>query len=330
MLLCIGLIEIAFRQAGGFPYVVPGWTHTELQWRLTENEPANTVFVVGDSRVGWGFSEGVFDETLRAAGVEGVRGINAGVTAGNAERIVQFLLKNHLDEEPGLLVVNYSPPSFYFYQATPGTAPANLLLQDLYDERLGAELGEVLYTWDRGIGTLWDRIAGAERGNRRGMVWVDRHVYPDGFVHATLVRRDGKPIKPGANLMDFDRQILGQVEGGPIDDLYVQSADYYAGRREKLIKTLKRALKRDYEILMVRFPLGEGVLQADARLPEELTLESIAGELKIPYIDYNGDERAHGIETVDGSHLSVEGARAISRLLAEDVARLFKGGPGAW
>lgn len=103
-------IELRYRAVGGFPDLWPGWTQVEFQWRVQRAEPGRTVFVLGDSRVGWGFSEGAFDEALAAAGRPDFRGVNAALPAADVTRLAHRVVE--LSPEPGVLVVDFSPGSF--------------------------------------------------------------------------------------------------------------------------------------------------------------------------------------------------------------------------
>jgi len=315
-------IELRYRSVGGFPDLWPGWTQVELQWKVERAEPGRTVFFLGDSRVGWGLSEGAFDEALAEAGRPDLRAVNAALPAADLARIAHRVVE--LSPEPGVLLVNFSPGAFYVFTVGPGSLLADLKLQDFLDDRLRSWLASRLRTYGVGGRDIWRDVApGAEP--RSGQIRVaSRTVFPDGFVNATFERRDRRPIDPAAYQLDSYRAWYagaGEVPFAP------ELTARFPARRELVLGVLRAAIERGWQVVLVRLPVGPDMRALEQALPAAFGPERFAAELGVSYRDYQDDPRARELALLDQSHLAPDAARRMARILAADLAELLRARP---
>jgi hypothetical protein len=74
--LCV--TEGLYRASGVLTSAPPGQSSIEFLHTIYDSNFPKTVFVVGDSRVGWGFSPGAFQTELQAEGINDIKPVNAG------------------------------------------------------------------------------------------------------------------------------------------------------------------------------------------------------------------------------------------------------------
>jgi len=315
--IAVGGIELLFRRVGGLPSVVPGLTRVEYQWKVQRSLRMRSVaYVVGDSRAGWGFAERVFNqeyERLRPAGL--TEALNVGVPAASIGSSVKYVLDAQGGRRPQILIVNYSPVGLYLFLNDPGPPIPGLKLQDLFDDRLDSVLAQRLWTRGRPDTLREQASATRERGKvLPGVNWVRRTEYPDGFINGTLGSNVGAPVDAPMFQLQYFAQFVKDVR---------HDASGAHQRRREFIDVIDRARRSSWSVVLVRFPIGARMRGVEAELPAELQPSALASALGVPFIDYNTDQRTLNLPTVDESHLSPDGARALAPLLAQDLQRFL-------
>src|SRR5450631_1727916 len=173
----VGEGERLYRTTGGMPSVVPGMTRIEYQWKMKRTlGRSGVVYVIGDSRVGWGFAERVFNREYEHLGsARGVSAVNAGVPAASIVANMKYILSLQANRQPQAMVVNFSPVGFYQFQNFPGPQIPGLKIQDLLDDRLDSYLAEWLWTRGRPE-ELTDHFGAYWRTRKiwRAVTWVSR------------------------------------------------------------------------------------------------------------------------------------------------------------
>src|SRR4030042_825652 len=99
-ILIIGSIEYAFRYSGGMPSIIPGKTPFEFQWKIQRANAEQVVYVVGDSRVDYGFGDRLFTRRFKELYGDNSEAVNAGLSAGSVRKITEFIIENHRAENP--------------------------------------------------------------------------------------------------------------------------------------------------------------------------------------------------------------------------------------
>jgi hypothetical protein len=312
-------VELAFRATGGAPSIALGKTPVEWQWMLRQADSTNVVYVVGDSRVDWAFGHRTCDEHLRRLGIQDTTTVNAGFPGGAAAPLTQRIINEQA--APGLLVINYSPCSFYRWAVTPGARMANLKLQDLIDDRLRCRIKDYMYTFNRDRYVFKDHLTAIMTGVRpRDVVWYKRDLYRDGFIQLRGRWNDDAAFDPKKWSVWMYHMQLGYL---------IKEKEKYRRRRVEMITTVREARQRGWDVLLIRLPVGPNQFHMERSLPSPLLLDSIAADMDVPVIDYQNDPRLHPVETYDESHLAVESARRASKVLAEDLAVYLSGGTPA-
>jgi len=317
-LAAIGAVERLFRATGGMPSVVPGMTRVEYQWKMKRTHDRNRlVYVVGDSRVGWGFAERVFNDAwAERHHAHDAPGINAGVPASAIASNIDYLVDLRADTTPETLVVNYSPVGFYYFLNFPDTPVAGLKIQDALDDRLDTFLAERLWTRGRPVDVVDHFREYIRNGSVPAVVnWVHRVDFADGFVNATLGTNTGAPVDAAAyELAFFDRFVSG-VRSNPTTAVR---------RRDVLAAAVRRAITRGWRVVLVRFPVGARMRQLEAQLPADLLPDAFAHDLDLQFTDYNRDRRTAELQTQDESHLTPDAARALAPILADDLSAIVR------
>ncbi len=316
--LIIAGIEILFVHAGGQNSVVPSWTRIEYLQRFTSVEGEPIVYIVGDSRVGWGISEADANRRLRELGDLSSEVVNAGLAGQDVEPIIRLIMTIRSKQQPGVLVLNYSPAGFYSFPNRVEMEIPNINRQDLIDDAINLKIKHLIASYDRPARVIYDQIKEyVDDDVQRQAVFTSRERFPEGFVNGRLESNDKVPIQQG------DEQ-LGNYTS-MFDDL-LNNAPRARARYTKLSATLQEALDRGWEIILVRLPVGPRMLELEKVIPEQWEAKVLAKELRLHFIDYNQDPRTTDIKTQDESHLTPAGARAIAPILVDDIHQILKRG----
>ncbi len=318
--------EILYRMSGGLTSAPPGMTGIEFLWQLYHLDFRKGVVVVGDSRVGWGFSPGAFDSELSSVGINNVVACNAGMPGTGVEYIIRDVL--HIDacrssssnqgRAHRLMVLGFSPTSFYYFGRNYLIKPTfDPNLSDLVFDRAMVELRQKFACLSKSPKSILSQIW---RCKVRGKAisesndWVSRNIYPDGIINARLLSSTG-------NSMDLEKHQTSSYRKWYADMLANQTKAI--GRRNSLQNLLREAKSKGWDIVMVRMPTSEAIRKIESTLPGELQPEIVAREVGVDFIDYRqmfgGTAR-----TIDGSHLTPFSARMFSRKLAADLSTLIR------
>lgn len=314
-LAVIVTVEIAYRSTHGTPGTPFGQTTIEFQWKVRHvPEDAEVVYVIGDSRVEWGFAELLFNEEMQRRGLE-LRGVNAGSAGASVSEIIRTLTAMH-PGKPGAMIVNFSPCGFYRFALSPGPPLKDLKLQDLIDDSINNYVRQRIWTWGRRPQVLVRHAVAVASGTvPREVAWERREWMPQGTVKLTGRYNDGAP---------FD---VRSYEVGEYRKMYAKMPHeraLAAQRQIQLAEALEGARKAGWRIVFIRMPVGEGVWRMESTLPEEFQLRTTAAKHNIPAIDYQDDPRVRDLQTVDDSHLTPESARKMTAVLAEDVYAVLR------
>jgi hypothetical protein len=309
-------VEALYRWAGGLPSIPPGLTKSELDWKLTHLPAERLAVVVGDSRVGWGFSETDFLEGQRAAGAPPLAAAaNLGAPGHATEDLVRYVTRFAKPCPGCALIVSFTPAGFYTFDGgwTEGGKP-KVTLQELIDDHVRSFLSEHVYTYGAEARVVARMIRGALLGRRLpNTTYVSRHEYAGGFMNATLAASDGQPI-------DATEFQLGQYKDLILKRL-VESPERAPAREAGMLSALGEARKAGWKVFLVRFPIGPRMRALETSVvPSGLDAASFAAAAGLPLLDYDADPRTRTLATVDSSHLAPASARALSRVLGQDVA----------
>jgi hypothetical protein len=189
-------------------------------------------------------------------------------------------------------------------------APALVLLEGhLLSKRAGPNDHQLLEL-ATGVGMRITALAPLTRADARPSTvlygWLkERRAGPDG--------RDGAPGPVTARVVSAAQ---AEKDAAGLDP-------DWRPRIQKLIASLQEQGSR---VVLVRLPSGIGD-PADPEAPNEL--DAIAGELGLPLVDLLRLSRQGrvAVSYTDGLHLTPQAARAVSRVLAEAVARAGWAGP---
>lgn len=309
-------VEIAFRATGGVPAIPQGKTSIEFQWKVRDaawQSERKTIYVIGDSRVEWGFAERVFNESLTNLGRSDLLGINAGSPAASAAKLSRAVLSAH-HGQPGVLVLNFSPCSFFQFEQSPGPPAENLKLQDMLDDQIDIYLKERIWTWGRRPSALAEHAGRVLAGKpTRDVVWYDRLYTTDGVLSLKGRYNDDAHFDLREwTLEQYQRMFSGLQGSARIDR-----------RKAELLTVVADARQAGWKVVLVRLPIGQTMLHLESQLPDGLHLQDIAADLNVPTLDYQGDPRLGQVHTVDESHVDQPTARRLAALLAADIIRLI-------
>jgi hypothetical protein len=325
-------IELCYRVAGGSPGVVPGWTKTEFQWKIKEaqNHP-RTIYVLGDSRVGWGFAEKVFEKEVKRLGYRNVKAVNASLPGGNLPKMISHILKQR--NKPCVMVVNFTFYAFYIGGNDPGSPIPNLKLQDYVDERINNTINECFFTYGRGYRVLMKHFkdaygdspvqknpAGYSNPKWSELKWFSRTVFDEGFVSGELRYPDGSRADLGLFQLDNYSIRMRKILADP---------SAYNPRRQQIVSLLSRAQKDGWLIVLVRIPVGSRMQRVEEALPRNFAPRAIAKELSVSFCDYQFDARTISMvmDTLEESHIRPDQTGSLAVILAQDIAHSL---PQAW
>jgi hypothetical protein len=315
----IAAIEISYRLTYGTPVITPGWTMMEFEWSIQNSKAKNIAFVVGDSRVGWGFFPSYFNEQAKklSSNIEAlpyIRSVNAGLPSASISGIVSEIVKTK-DPSFGILVINFSPAGMYHFEMDP-FSQETISLQDYLDERISNAIRNYLFTCGVGWQACMNHfISYAKNGVKPRSAWIRRNVYWGGIVNANLICVG----KPDFDISQFQLEYYGKI-------LAKISNNHEKSEQNKILfeKEVRRAVDKGWKVIMIRMPVGSQMQEIEKTLPEHLSPEKICSELDIPYIDYNNSDLAGQMKTIDQSHLDPESARIISGRIADDLYHLLQ------
>jgi hypothetical protein len=301
------------------PMVVPGMTRPEYEWKLAHMGSTPIVAVVGDSRIGWGFSEQAFDQHARNSPPPLARAFNLGAPAHSIEALVRHLLVARPDCRGCVMVINFSPAGLYTFDDgffPPGTPLEHVTLQDRIDDWIRSTLGEQVFTlsqnWRVVASTLREALRATQESRKPWVTWVERTAFDGGFYNAQLASSDGKPVDHTEYQLDYYRTIL----------LRMRSAPGLVTRKQTLLAAVAEAQARGWRAVLVRFPIGRRMRQLeDGSLEEAFRAEAVARDGKLQLIDYDDLLETRDLPTLDESHLTPNSARAMGARLAADLAR---------
>jgi hypothetical protein len=316
LMLAAGIIvavEAGFRTAGGLSKVEPGMTAIEFVNKLKDVESGNKVLVVGDSRVGWGFSETDCETGMRAAGLEAYAALNAGRAACSSSDTLRWLLDKPHRAHAGVLAINYSPGGFY--QFAPRPLSTNLpSRQVVQDDRIDQYLRQRLATHGKDCKIVFPSLWNAAHGRPLPLdtCFVEREQFCGGFYNAKIATNDGQPFDQAGHQLDYYTLIIDMIAKDPAT----------ATKRQEWINLLREATGQGWKVVVVRIPVGHRMAYVEAKLPSSLQPQALASDAGVPFIDYQEDSRLGEVSTLDESHLAPESTRRVSHLLGGDVARL--------
>ncbi len=313
-ILVIGGIEFGFRYTGGMPSIIPGKTLFEFQWKIQRANADRVIYVVGDSRVDHGFGDRLFSRRFNELRLENTVAVNSGLAAGSVRKLTEFIIENHRAEKAGVLVLNFSPTSFYHFNTSPGKPMSRIKYQDFLDHRITNYLLEKLFTYGRGGINLYRHFEHyMQHGYTRRFGWLSRTLFPEGFVNAKRGYNDGTSLPPD---IGYYVDVFNKIN---------LNLDYYLVQKEKTIQVIQEAMMLGWEVILIRLPIGNEMRKIEDLLPNELDPGQIADQLNVSFIDYDSDPRTKDLPT-DESHLLPEAARTMTLILAQDLSEMFKSG----
>ena len=307
----ITAMECGYRYTGGIPTVMPGKTHLEFQWKIKQARADKVIYFIGDSRVDWGFADRLFTEQFKQLQNVDIQAVNAGLSAGSVSEITKYILNNHPNTSPGVLVINYTPAGFCHFTTSPGKTMSNLKRQDYLDHRIANYLVEWLFTYGRSPKFLFRHFEDyKQNGYTKRLGWFTRTIYRDGFVTAEARYNDGSERVTDVG---YYQQLFQNIRRDVV---------YYNTRKHKTISAIFEAQGSGWTVILVRFPIGEEMLNLEKQLPKYFQPERVASEMSSPFIDYTTDHRISHLST-DESHLHPDSAREFAPILAQDMAQFF-------
>ncbi len=310
-MIIIGGIEYGYQVTGGLPSVIPGKTPLELQWKITQARSAKAIYFVGDSRVDWGVADTLINKVFREKYGIDVHAVNAGLSGGSVSKITKFILDNHPHKTPGILVINYSPASFYHFNTSPGQVMRNLKRQDYFDHRIANYLVERLFTYGRTPVYLFKHFRYyAENGYTKQFGWFSRTLFPEGFVNAVGGYNDGSLRIPDLSYYHI------------IFDMIRKNPGPYDMKKKEIKSVIRDAEVQGWQVILTRLPVGDKMLKLEYTLPEFLHPEKIAAEMAVPFIDYEANPGIAKLPS-DESHLKPDSARKMAAILAQDIVKFL-------
>jgi len=310
--LIIGAVEYGYRYTGGVPSITPGKTRLEFQWEIRQIHGDRIIyFFVGDSRIDWGFADRLFTKLFNKLQDVEIQAVNAGFAGGTVKSIIEYILDNSTNINPGVLVINFTPGSFCLFNNSPGPPISDLKLQDYLDHRIANYLKEVLYTYDTGLRFIFKHFQKYIRnGYIKKFAWFSRTLFCDGFVNAEAGYNDGSErvvdISPYQNMFKKLRK----------------NSAYFMKRMDETCNVIRKAKRLGWTVILIRIPIGNRLMKLESELPEYFQPERVAFELSLPFIDYFSDPRTSYLPRGE-SHLLPYGTRKLSFMLASDISRLL-------
>ena len=306
------VLEFCYRYTGGVPSISPGKTHLEFQWKMKNSNESPLIYLVGDSRVDMGFGDRLFTEKFNELHGVKFKAVNAGLPAGSVSDIVTYIVGNHPNDKPGVIVINFTPASFCFFSESPGVPIPNLKMQDFVDHRIKNYLLEILYTNGTGLRMLFRHFQDyMKNGYRKRFAWFSRTLFPEGFIGLSGGYNDGSKM-----ITDISpyQKMFSRIRS---------KSNYYMKRMDRAYNVIREAKNSGWAVILIRMPIGKKLLELESGLPGGFKAERVAYELSLEYIDYNSDPRTRYVPRGE-SHLKPAGAREMSGILAHDMSRLLE------
>jgi hypothetical protein len=299
-LATIGVAEAWARARGAKP-----WDDSAHQWwqrydRLLAGSPSAAVVLCGDSRVEMGLDPTALAEVLSAP-VE-----NFGRERGSPVVFLEHTL-DALRVGPRLLIVGYSPASFWGDNCIPATEgwhdnPPRL------GERLEAALDSVVagrLAVRRGF-HLWTALEEAERSGFRA--WYARRPHGQFGFHVEA-EPEARRAATQATAENMRSWLLGQ---GTIP------VETTLARWERVVS---RAQALGARVLVVRMPATGPVRATEETSYPDAALLPQVGRTGATILDPQGHPDFPRLTPPEGSHLSQDQAQAFSRALGQWIQR---------
>jgi len=322
--------QVWFQGIGGYPVMIqPSFTPIELQWRITHFKAKNKIYFIPASRVGWGFADNTFNQEIEKLYGDKYRALNTSMGSFTVPDVIPFIIRFH-SGNPGVIVISYSPISFFWTPRGLDLPSSKLTRQEYLDERIKNFLWDYFYAYGleyKLIKNIYyeavekrkvdDQTKKIVSGNQPFMFkipyWHSRKIYPGGFVRATFAHADGSRPDPTGFQLDFHlRGIREDIRGRP------KIAEEGRKRALGIIQDLK---KSGWKIMLIHFPVGKQMYRIELNAPEHLKLPQFAASASVDYKDYNRDPRVRKLTIIDQSHLSPESANEFARILAKDIGK---------
>jgi len=308
-------------------------TTTEFLWKMKNIDFRKAVLIVGDSRVGWGFSQDAFNDELQRLGISNISGFNGGMAGTGVEYTIKSIVesetgKKHLPRLKGnnqtapgrIMIVGYSPASFYCwgpnYFSGPFFVPS---LWDLAVDTVSTELKQRFSCLSKKpisvVSEIWNnRVYGKTVS---GNSWVSRVVYPDGIINARLQASTGQSVDTEEYQLSTYRKMFDQMlaKRAATDE-----------RKNSLQCLLRQAKSLGWRIAIMRMPTSANIHALEQTLPAEFQPEAFAREVGVQFFDH-GIVPIDSNKTIDGSHLTPTYARDFSRQLAADASSVARTEP---
>jgi len=304
-------LECGYRYTGGVPAVKPGKTNLEFQWKVRNTHTESVIYVIGDSRVDWGFADRLFTKRFYKLSGHKIQAINAGLAGASVEKIITYILAYHPQGKPGVLVINFTPASFCLFRNSPGAPIANLKMQDFLDHRITNNLIEILYTYGRGIRSLFKHFQYyMQNGYVKRVAGFSRTLFYDGFINVEKGYNDGSKMV---------------VDISPYQKMFQKirnNLPYFMKRMDETCNVIREAKRLGWTVILIRIPIGDRLMELETGLPGYFKPERVASETSLPFIDYSSDPRTSNLPRKE-SHLKPSGARKLSIILAHDMSRLL-------
>ena len=209
-LIIIAIFEVIFRFFGGTPNIIPGWTKIEFAEKIEKVKKSRTVYVIGDSRVGWGINSKSLQNRLIELGNEDIKCVNGGMPSASTGKIITNILDRKITK--GVLVINYSIASFFHFTDGPGPI-FNMKLQDVIDDRINIFLSQRVYTyggrWKVISRFLYNKVFSKEDVKK---FWKERIVYDGDYVNGVLALSNGEKPDVGKIQVDYYLTILEKIK----------------------------------------------------------------------------------------------------------------------
>ena len=304
-------LECGYRYTGGVPTVKPGRTNLEFQWKVRNTHTESVIYVIGDSRVDWGFADRLFTKRFYKLSGRKIQAINAGLAGASVAKIITYILTYHQQEKPGIMVINFTPASFCLFKNSPGEQISGLKMQDFLDHRITNNLAEILYTYGRGIRSIFKHFYYyMHHGYTKRIAWFSRTVFYDGFINAEKGWNDGSKI-----VVDISpyRKMFQTLRN---------NLTHYKKRMDETCNVIRKAKRLGWTVILIRIPVGDRLMELETGLPEYFRPKKVASKVLLPFIDYSSDPRTSNLPREE-SHLKSAGARKLSTILAHDMSRLL-------
>lgn len=309
-LLLFTAVEYSFRSIGGLPTVTPGLTPIEAKWKVQQMGGRPTLFIIGDSRVGWGVSAATFSEEAQRQGLKVLPVVTLGIPGNSIPSVLDHLLAWH--NGPATVLVAYSPASFFHFGNQLGDIQhSKLTLQDVLDEQIDISMKEWVYSYHMRFTSLLNFFRTHWNGPfKREVNWVARSFTKDGLAQASLGSNDHSAVDIAGHQLDSYQRV--------IDALLANPEAIQRGNAE-FTRTVGIARGRGWRIVLFRMPTGAPIQSVESGLSRLIVPQEIARMTGLPFVDLDSAEMSRHFSYVDQSHLTPSSARSLSAKLSQAV-----------